>query len=91
MGYKNAGIYQAYINKWIQYNVQAAFLRHSFADALFKSLIYVGWDINLWASQSVIDLTNNSLKTHPLIVKLCQWHNALSKAIKELYKTLKIA
>ena len=71
--------------------MQVAFLRCPFADTLFKSLIYVGWDIDLQAPQVVADLINNSLKTHSLIVEFYQWCNALSKAIKELYRTLKIA
>jgi len=91
MGHRDAGIYQAYINKQIQYDVQATFLGCPSADALFKSLTYVGQDTNPWAPKAIADLTNNSLKTHPLIVELCQWRDALSKATRELYRILKNA
>ena len=91
MGYIDAGIYQAYINKWIQCDIQAAFLRRPFTNALFKSLTYISQDINLQAFKAVADLINNSLKTYPLIVELCQWRNTLSKATRGLYRTLKNA
>lgn len=71
--------------------MQAAFLGRPSADALFKSLTHVGRDIDPRAPQAVADLTNDSLKTHPLIVELRQRRDALSKATRELYGTLKIA
>ena len=70
MGHIDAGIYQAYINERIQCDVQAAFLGRPSADALFKSLTHVGRDIDPRAPQAVANLTNDSLKTHPLIVEL---------------------
>ena len=71
--------------------MQAAFFGRPSANALFKSLTYVGWDTDLWAPKAVADLTNDFLKTYPLIVELCQWCDALSKATRELYGTLKNA
>jgi len=72
MGYKDASVYQAYINKRISCDVQAAFLSHPSANALIKSLTHISRDINPRAPKAVVDITNNSFKTHPLVVKLRQ-------------------
>ena len=91
MGHKDAGVYQAYINERISCDVQAAFLGRPSANALMKSLTHVGRDIDPRAPKAVADMTNDSLKTHPLVVELRQQRDALSKETRELYGTLKNA
>ncbi|KAF2174849.1 hypothetical protein K469DRAFT_685231 [Zopfia rhizophila CBS 207.26] len=91
MGHRDAGIFQAYINKRIQCDVQATFLGRPSADALFKSMTHMSCGVDPRAPTQLADLEINQLKTHLLIIELRERRDSLSKEARRMHKTLKKA
>jgi Protein of unknown function (DUF3435) len=69
MNYRDAGIFQAYLNERVYYNVQAAFLRYSSADALIKVASYISHYVNLHTPTELSISNTDALKTYPDIVR----------------------
>jgi len=70
MNHRDAGIFQAYLNERVRYNMQAAFLGRLSADALIKAAGYISRFID---SRTPVDLPKtevNKLKTYIDIIKL---------------------
>jgi hypothetical protein len=79
MNYKDAGIFQAYINERVQCDVQAAFLRRPSADAIFKVISHVSRFADPRAPTKLMDSSLNLLKRHPNIMKFRQIRDSLSQ------------
>jgi hypothetical protein len=69
MNHRDAGIFQAYLNKRVRYNIQAAFLGRPSADALIKAAGHISCFIDPRAPVDLLETEVNKLKTHANIVK----------------------
>ena len=47
MNYRDAEVYQAYINKWVQCDMQVTFLEHFSFIILFKTVTHISHYIDL--------------------------------------------
>jgi Protein of unknown function (DUF3435) len=89
MNYKDAGVFQAYLNERVRCDIQAAFLGRPSADALIKAASYMSRYIDLRAPTDISDLKLNKLKTDPDIVKYRQLRDNLSRDIRAEFSTIK--
>jgi hypothetical protein len=78
MSHADPGIFQDYMNEWIQCDVQAAFPGRPPADALFKAISHMSRHIDPHAPTQLSGDALGDLKTHPLIVELRQRRDILS-------------
>jgi hypothetical protein len=91
MNHRDAGIFQAYTNERVQFDVQAAFLRRPSNNAMIKSISHMSRNIDPRALTQLTQCEVNDLKMHPLIVELRQRRDILSKEAQRQHKTLKRA
>jgi Protein of unknown function (DUF3435) len=89
INHRDAGIFQAYLNKQVRYDVQAAFLRRPSADALIKVASHISRYVDPRALTELSVSNTDSLKTHPDIVRARQLRNGLSKDIRAKFSTIK--
>src|SRR5271170_3170345 len=88
MNHKDAGIFQAYLNERVRYDVQAAFLGRPSADALIKAVGHMSRFVDPRAPVDLPESEVNKLKTHVDIVKLRQLQDSYSQAIRDKYGSI---
>jgi Protein of unknown function (DUF3435) len=89
MNHRNAGIFQAYLNERVQYDVQAAFPGRPSADALIRAASHMSRFIDPRAPTELSTSDVNTLKTHPDIVRARQLRDGLSKDIRAKFNTIR--
>lgn len=91
MGHTSAIVYQAYMNRRIQSDVQAAFLGLPSSDAILKATSHMARFADPRAPTSLTPSDLTVLKQDPEIVKLRKIRDKLTREIKEKFKTIKEA
>ena len=91
MNHKDAGIFQAYINERVQFDVQAAFLGRPSADAALKATSHRSRYIDPRAPSKLTDSDKQPLRTHPNIVKYRQLRDSLSAEARRVFGSVKEA
>ncbi|KIX01209.1 uncharacterized protein Z518_08934 [Rhinocladiella mackenziei CBS 650.93] len=91
MCYRDAGIYQAYINQRVQCDVQAAFLDQPSSGALFKAVTHMSRHADPRAPTEPTSDEVNALKADPVIVQLRELRDRLSNEARKESGTLKKA
>lgn len=89
MNHRDAGIFQAYINERVRFDVQAAFLGKPSADGTMRATSHMSRYVNLCAPVELAEPEINNLKTHPIIVEYRQLRDNLSKTLRATYGTIK--
>jgi len=89
MNYRDAGVFQAYLNERVRCDVQAAFLRRPSADALIRVANHISRYVDPRAPTELSDSNLDVLKTHPDIVRARQLQDSLSKDIRAEFGTIK--
>lgn len=82
MGHRDAGIYQAYINQRVQYDVQAAFLGRPSSTALFKSATHISRYVDPRAPTKPSSSDLDALKISPKVVRLRQLRDHLLQQVR---------
>jgi Protein of unknown function (DUF3435) len=88
MNYRDAGVFQAYLNERVRCDVQAAFLRRPSANTLIKVANYISRYVDPRAPTELSDSNLDILKTHPDIVRARQLRDGLSKDIRAEFGTI---
>ncbi|KAH6676010.1 hypothetical protein B0J14DRAFT_626351 [Halenospora varia] len=78
MNHKDAGIFQAYMNERVQFDVQAAFLGRPSSDAALKATSHGSRYIDPRAPTTLHDSCQQPLRTHLTVVKCRQLRDSLS-------------
>jgi hypothetical protein len=91
MNHKDAGIFQAYMNERVQFDVQAAFLGRPSADAALKATSHGSRYIDPRAPTTLHDSCQQLLRTHPTAVKCRQLRDSLSTEARRVFGTIKKA
>jgi hypothetical protein len=91
MEHQNAGIFQAYMNTRVQYDVQAGFLDLPSNDALIKAMTHMSRDVDPRAPNKPTKMDLAELKIHPLLVELRERRDFLSAEAKRSHGTIKRA
>lgn len=91
MNHKDAGIFQAYINERVQFDVQAAFLGRPSADAALKATSHASRYIDPRAPTTLPTSYEQPLRTHPTVVKCRQLRDSLSTEAKRIFGSVKNA
>ncbi|KAH6666137.1 hypothetical protein B0J14DRAFT_643409 [Halenospora varia] len=78
MNHKDAGIFQAYMNERVQFDVQAAFLGRPSSDAAMKATSHGSRYIDPRAPTTLDASCQQPLRTHPTVVKCRQLRDSLS-------------
>lgn len=91
MNHKDAGIFQAYMNERVQFDVQAAFLGLPSADAALKATSHASRYIDPRAPTTLPDSCQQPLRTHPTVVKCRQLRDSLSTEAKRIFGSVKNA
>jgi Protein of unknown function (DUF3435) len=89
MNHRDAGVFQAYLNERVRYDVQAAFLRRPSTNALIKVASHMSRYVDPRAPTELSDSNLDVLKTHPDIVRARQLRDGLSKDIRAEFGTIK--
>jgi Protein of unknown function (DUF3435) len=91
MNHRDAGIFQAYINERVRFDVQAAFLGKPSADAIIRATSHMSRYVDPRAPVALEEPERNDLKSHPTIVKYRQLRDSLSQTLRTTYGTIKNA
>ena len=91
MNHRNAGIFQVYINEWVQFDVQAAFLGKPSADTIIQVTSHISCYVDSCAPVALKEPERNDLKSHSTIIKYWQLQDSLSQTLCTTYGTIKNA
>src|SRR5689334_12999632 len=88
MNHRDAGIFQAYINERVRFDVQAAFLGKPSADAIIRVTSHMSRYVDPRAPVALTESEVNNLKTHTTIVKYRELRDSLSRTLRTTYGTI---
>ncbi|KAH6662715.1 hypothetical protein B0J14DRAFT_685428 [Halenospora varia] len=91
MNHKDAGIFQAYMNERVQFDVQAAFLGRPSSDAAMKATSHGSRYIDPRAPTTLDASCQQPLRTHPTVVKCRQLQDSLSAEARRVFGSIKKA
>ena len=88
MNHRDAGIFQAYLNERLRYDVQAAFLERPSADAFIKAVSHMSRYVDPRAPTELGVSNLDALKIHLDIVRARQLRDSLSRDIRAEFGTI---
>ena len=91
MNHRDAGVFQAYLNKRVRCDVQAAFLGRPSDDALLKATGHMSRFVDPRAPVGLTDSQVNSLQNNPRVVQYREIRDSLSKTLRSTFGTIKKA
>ena len=91
MNHRDAGVFQAYLNERVRFDVQAAFLGRPSANALIKATGHMSRSVDPRAPVALTESQLNSLKTDPRVVEHRALRDSLSETLRKKYGTVQKA